>query len=427
MDGNARVGARMGHKVSLAKLINERGEPTHPRYRWRATFVEGGKRKQKYFKTKTAADDWKDSKEQEHFQHGSSEPITYAERSIIVGTRRELEEMGVSLSDAIALAVYAARLFKDLATSPREGLEFAAGYFRQAQVSSTVSEMVETTVRSRIRSNKSQRYIKDIESKLGRFSSAFGDRPVSTISKREIEDWLHRLGLAPGSLNSYRRHLVVLFSQCCKDGLLQSNPAQAVLTVKNVTDEIGILSVEETRRLLRVADPRILPSIVIGAFCGVRTEELGKLDWSDLRLRDEGSNLLIPAGAAKTAKRRVIDLEDNVVKWLLSIAQKEGPIWPVNGRKLFEKAKLDAGFGSQVGGENLPEGTSPGLRPWPRNGLRHSFASYHLAHFRDASRLALAMGHASNQIIFKHYREIVDPGEAAKYWQITPEIRSSSK
>jgi hypothetical protein len=61
-----------------------------------------------------------------------------------------------------------------------------------------------------------------------------------------------------------------------------------------------------------------------------------------------------------------------------------------------------------------------GLAKWPNNGLRHSFASYHLAKHQDALRLALDMGHVNAHIIFSHYREIVTPEEAEFYWQIFP-------
>ncbi len=40
---------------------------------------------------------------------------------------------------------------------------------------------------------------------------------------------------------------------------------------------------------------------------------------------------------------------------------------------------------------------------------------HHLAHFKDAARLALEMGHTDTSMIFGHYRELVRPDEAAKY------------
>jgi integrase len=61
-----------------------------------------------------------------------------------------------------------------------------------------------------------------------------------------------------------------------------------------------------------------------------------------------------------------------------------------------------------------------GITEWPDNALRHSFASYHVAHFKDAKALALEMGHTDSGILFNHYRALVKPKEAARYWNIRP-------
>jgi integrase len=60
------------------------------------------------------------------------------------------------------------------------------------------------------------------------------------------------------------------------------------------------------------------------------------------------------------------------------------------------------------------------IADWPSNALRHSFASYHLAHFKNAAELALEMGHTNQQMIFDHYRQLVRPAVAARYWKICP-------
>jgi hypothetical protein len=61
-----------------------------------------------------------------------------------------------------------------------------------------------------------------------------------------------------------------------------------------------------------------------------------------------------------------------------------------------------------------------GITDWPPNALRHSYASYHLAHFSDASRLALEMGHTSPHLIFRFYRGVVLPEHAVRYWNLYP-------
>jgi integrase len=70
--------------------------------------------------------------------------------------------------------------------------------------------------------------------------------------------------------------------------------------------------------------------------------------------------------------------------------------------------------------------TAAGIKHWPSNALRHSFASYQLAHFKDAAALALELGHTDAGLVFQHYREIVKPKEAEKYWNLVPTGDASS-
>jgi hypothetical protein len=58
--------------------------------------------------------------------------------------------------------------------------------------------------------------------------------------------------------------------------------------------------------------------------------------------------------------------------------------------------------------------------PWPHNATRHSFVSYHLAQFQNAGKTALDAGH-TEQMLFAHYREIVQPAAAAEFWAIRPQ------
>jgi integrase len=61
-----------------------------------------------------------------------------------------------------------------------------------------------------------------------------------------------------------------------------------------------------------------------------------------------------------------------------------------------------------------------GITEWPENALRHSFASYHLAQFKNAAATALELGHHDSRVTFAHYRELVKPKEAERYWHIRP-------
>lgn len=58
------------------------------------------------------------------------------------------------------------------------------------------------------------------------------------------------------------------------------------------------------------------------------------------------------------------------------------------------------------------------MEQWPRNALKYSFASYHLAVCQNAPALDLEAGHSYTDIIFRHYRSLVRPDVAERYWNI---------
>jgi integrase len=98
-----------------------------------------------------------------------------------------------------------------------------------------------------------------------------------------------------------------------------------------------------------------------------------------------------------------VTMQPNLREWLLPLRKHRGGVTPDNFAKQLEAARAAAG-----------------IEDWPDNGLRHSFASYHLAHFKDAKALALEMGHTNEDMIFTNYRQLVKPKEAERYWNIRP-------
>src|SRR5512142_1552323 len=55
---------------------------------------------------------------------------------------------------------------------------------------------------------------------------------------------------------------------------------------------------------------------------------------------------------------------------------------------------------------------------WKHNALRHSFISYRLAAVQNTAQVALEAGN-SPQMIFRHYRELVRPADAEKWFAVT--------
>lgn len=391
----SNVGERLGWKVSIKAL---RGHPDG--YKWRAYYIESEKRKQKYFKTKVAAVRWKEEREDEAREHGTAHHFTATERAAVIETRERVTAMEVGLREVI-----------------EKGLE----YFEIAQKSETVSNVINKCIDERARAGKSSSYINDLTIKTRRFSKDFGDRPVATISPDEIAEWLHSLKLKPTSFNSYRRTIGVAFSDAVKRGFLTENPTAKVMQMKEIESRFSALSSEEATRLIQCASIEILPAIALGLFAGVRDSELKGLDWEDIDLSGDEENpegyVQITAENAKSSRHRLIPINKNLGAILASHKKESGKIWPRGGRRLHEAARLAAGFGSPKEVNEDRKEVQP-LKLWPDNALRHSYASHHLAHFKNSEALALNMGHTNTQIIFKHYRTLVRPHDSAKYWKI---------
>lgn len=391
----------MGCNVTLRKL--EKTLPdgkkvrTHDRYLWRATFMEGGVRKQKYFKTKAEATEWKSEREQEAVKHGTAISLTSDERVTVCETREKLSEAGLTLREAVAIAL-----------KVRENETRSCSF----------SELAGIVVESRRKAGRSDCYVLELKSKLGKFEDKFGDRKVATIETREVEEWLFGLGLSPGSVNSYRRILVIAFNEAIRHGFADRNPAEASIRAKEIESEVEILEPNEAELLLRGADSEIVPAIAIGLFAGLRSAELKRLDWKDVRL--DHAHITVRAENAKSAKNRIVPIGDNLRKWLAAHQREEGSVWPTDGRRLMGKARNNAGFGTPTE-QYAAKAKGEHLRPWPKNALRHSYATYHLAGNQNAAELALNMGHEGTSLIFAHYRKPVTRDMASAFWNIKPE------
>ncbi len=200
-----------------------------------------------------------------------------------------------------------------------------------------------------------------------------------------------------------RSRLSTLFSFARRQGYTQVNPIPDVERAKERSGEIGILTVDQTSALLKNASAETIPYWSIGAFAGLRTAEIERLDWREV---DFGAGLIeVKASKAKTATRRLVTIQPNLAAWLVTYKEKKGAVCPVGLRhKLLEDR----------------ERAEP-RKEWPSNALRHSFGSYHLAQFKDAAALALQMGN-SPAMIFRHYRELVRPADAEKYWKLVPPV-----
>jgi len=356
----------------------------HPEYKFCLDLRPFGKGR-KFFKTRADADAERLRQSTLLERHGREAiGLPQWELSDFITAKRKLADYGWTINDATEFSI--------------DHLE----NIRRCKI--TVTQLADEVVEAKRKDGRSAKYINDLRLKLKRFCQDFGIRPVVAVGPEEIDKWLRGLDCSPKSRADYRANIGVLFSYAERLQMIDRNPVLRTAKPKLVDSPPEIFTVDELQALLEAARriaPEVLPMLAIGAFTGLRDAEIKRLDWDEVNL--VRGYVEVKAAKAKSARRRLVPIQPNLAQWLAPFNATKGPVVPVNARK-----KLDA----------VRQAT--GLARWPKNGLRHSFASYRLAACHDAPRVASELGHTSPQMLYSTYRELVLPEEAELYWQIAP-------
>ena len=348
-----------------------------PHYDFVVTWRQGGKRKLRYFKREKDAKMFAGEKEIELLNEGRKHSeITREERQAILLAR----ENGFPV---------------------RKAVEFYMDYHAAVGRSIPVEDAIGEFLSIRESEGKSLAHLKDLRLRLGAFSASHSKLLVAEIDTRLIDRWLASLRVGSQTRLNYRRVIHNFFTFACIRGYASRNPVSGASKSKVVAKPPEILSVAEARALMAACPNEILPAVAIGLFAGLRKAEIERLGWHNVDLAR--GFIEVSAANSKTAQRRLVTISPNLKAWLAPLRCDEGLICPPASiyRRLFGAALKTAG-----------------INGWPTNALRHSFASYHLAHYQDAAKTALQLGHTESVTLFRHYRELVTQEEAERFWLI---------
>jgi integrase len=342
----------------------------------------GGGRDRKYFTVRAEAETYMNARQVEIRNHGT------ASQTIPEHLRLE--------------AVKADELLRPYNRSLLDAAMFMVAHLSQIEASRTVKDIIPDFLAARRADGCSSRYLKDLKNRLARFEAKFGERLIAEISSVAIDDWLRSLGVAPLTRNTFRLRLNALFEYAVDRKWCGENPVASVDKAKVRPGEVGILTPEEFARLLENASEETLPYWAIGGFAGLRSAELERIAWEDVHF--DTDLVEVKAAKSKTGARRFIKMQPSLKSWLAPYAGKRGLVVPRMLRKRLEADRAHAG-----------------ITEWPSNALRHSFGSYHAAEFQHAGILAAEMGHRDPDTTYRHYRALVRPAIAHRYWSIMPQ------
>src|SRR5262249_21577987 len=158
-------------------------------------------------------------------------------------------------------------------------------------------------------------YLDDLTGRLERFAQDC-NKHCCNVTTADLQDWLDGLELSPQSYRNYRTVLHTLFRFAVAKGFAADNPVEGTEKIKVRNGDVHLFKHEEMARLLQAADvhyPDFLPCLAIGAFAGLRSAEIERLDWQDIDLKSR--HIIVAASKAKTASRRIVPIHDNLAAW----------------------------------------------------------------------------------------------------------------
>jgi len=265
-----------------------------------------------------------------------------------------------------------------------------------------VREIVEELLAAKKRDGLSVRYIETLRSHLSRFASAF-ETNIGSLAAKLIEEWLVSQKIGPRARNNIRMSIVTLFNFARSRGYLpkgQPTEASEIAKAKDRGGDIGILTPKQLADLLTASDKEAKLYFAIGAFTGLRSAELIRLEWEDVNFARR--YIQVGKGKAKTATRRLVPIQPNLMQWLSEY-----------------RDRTELVFASEHAAYRSIAQAKENMGDWPTNALRHSYATYRLAQCHDAARVALEMGNSA-QMLFRNYRELADEQDAAAWFSIVP-------
>ncbi|MDG2214557.1 MAG: site-specific integrase [Verrucomicrobiota bacterium] len=173
---------------------------------------------------------------------------------------------------------------------------------------------------------------------------------------------------------------------------------------------VGICKPDDLQKLLLHADHHLQCFLMFGAFGGLRTSEIMRMRWVDVRI-DEGQFYI--AGTKNENAERWVNMTPPLMDFCKQVLEGENPPHGlvmggmVNNTRCRKLTKLYKAVGYNP----------------KRNYLRHSYGSHHLIQFQNADNTANEMGHVGPQQTFKAYRKAVLKSQAADYFNIRAEAK----
>jgi integrase len=268
-------------------------------------------------------------------------------------------------------------------------------------VQAAVDECVEAKRQSCCRAN----YLATLRCSLDNFARANRNKSLHEVTTNDVKTWLNGNGWQPKTRLGYLKDVSTLFKYAIKNGIVTRNPADGVDRPRLDQKAIQLFNVEDCQKLLTAVkhtDPALIGYIAPILFGGLRPRESGRLTAANVR----AGVIDLSGPQTKGRKRRVVKIDGLLRQWLAIpfVAPRQGPAVEYGSRNLAKRLRKVA--------------KAAGVA-WSHDVLRHTFCSYAME--KLGAREAAAMAGHSEQVLFAHYRQIVQPEAATAFWNLPPD------
>lgn len=234
-------------------------------------------------------------------------------------------------------------------------------------------------------------------------------KQVRSITPEDCERYLRKSFSTPRQRHKGRLILSGILNFSLKRGWCRRNAAFLVPPPILREKRIRALSLYEAKRLLHTAEQLFhgacLPACALMLYAGIRPHEVKRLTWKNINLKS-GLVSLAPSHTKTGGSRHVSILP--VLGAILSRTSSAGspsrPVCPPNWEKKWMEVRRRSGILKKSG--------------WVQDVLRHTYASYHLAHFCNQNLLQKEMGHSSPSLLLARYLNMdgITSATGAMFW-----------
>lgn len=339
-------------------------------------------RKRKFFTSETAANEAASQVKRIFQQHGSTglnfDPVRWRRYQFL---ERSLALKGATLEQAVE------HYLKAPPDAPTEFLEAVVGRFLDFKEGKVT-----------------RRWHRALVTRLFRFVRAHPNARIGDITPPHIEAFM---ATWPGmeSRANVRRMLFEVFAWAKLHGLVKTNVIELVPVPRVIRDEVDIMKPHHAAALLAYCAehrPELVPFLAIRMFAGLRTTSAERIDWSEIKL---GESIELPAVKVKSGRRLYLTgYPETLWSWLRPHARENGRVGLTHYNVEITAIARQLGV------------------PFPKNVCRHSFATYHLAAYRNLSETVILLGHRSSpRLLWEHYNGRASQPEGQAWFALTRE------